>query len=323
LRKCEAAWLDVAQSQDLLITGGVPEGWSPNNHRTEGCGEVDWARLSLVLWKATGKAEYLQMAERTIFNELAFNQYATGDFGHRVYTETGLPAAGAVRAWWCCTLHGLRCFPDIQSSVFQARGDGVRFDLPADGRIETAGLSLRAESFLARDGTVFITVRSAGKAPASVMIRRPGWANELSVRVNDAVVEQSAEDGYLRLRREWRAGDVVALRYGMELRQEDAGKNRTAYCFGPWLLGAPDSENPGYFNELTIENRLTGLEAGSPGNSHPPAPALAFAVPVAQTPFHYIPAEYPEQPGKVVLRAIAEQTGRPTTSWELRFLTQS
>ena len=48
LAACEAAWLDITQSQDLLITGGVPEGWSPNNHRTEGCGEADWLRLNLI-----------------------------------------------------------------------------------------------------------------------------------------------------------------------------------------------------------------------------------------------------------------------------------
>ena len=36
LSQCETAWEDVAASKDALITGGVPEGWSPNNHRTEG-----------------------------------------------------------------------------------------------------------------------------------------------------------------------------------------------------------------------------------------------------------------------------------------------
>ena len=165
LQQCKAAWKDVADSKDLLITGGVPEGWSPNGHRTEGCAEADWVRLSLALWKATGDAQYLTMAERATFNELAFNQYATGDFGHRVYTDTGLPAAGAVRAWWCCTLHGLRCFPDVQTSVFRQRKDGLSYELPLDGRIETAALSATAESSLAQNGTVRITITGAGSSP--------------------------------------------------------------------------------------------------------------------------------------------------------------
>jgi hypothetical protein len=89
----------VAAGKDALITGGVPEGWSPNNHRTEGCAEADWVRLSLSLWRATGKQKYLEAAERAVFNELAFNQFATGDFGHRLYTETGLP-----QRWSCARL---------------------------------------------------------------------------------------------------------------------------------------------------------------------------------------------------------------------------
>jgi Beta-L-arabinofuranosidase, GH127 len=94
LRQCETAWQDVASSEDLLITGGIPEGWSPNKHRTEGCAEADWLRFSLALWQATGNPKYLSMAERTTFNEFTLNQFATGDFGHRVLTETGVTADG-------------------------------------------------------------------------------------------------------------------------------------------------------------------------------------------------------------------------------------
>ena len=134
LKQCEAAWEGVATGKDALLTGGVPEGWSPNGHRTEGCAEADWVRLSLGLWRATGKRKYLETAERAVFNELRFNQFATGDFGHRVYTDTGLPGDGSARAWWCCTLHGLRAFPDIQGSVFRATKEGLWYDLPLDGR---------------------------------------------------------------------------------------------------------------------------------------------------------------------------------------------
>jgi hypothetical protein len=43
-------------------------------------------------------------------------------------------------------------------------------------------------------------------------------------------------------------------------------------------------------------------------------------VPIAATAVAYVPAEYPDQPGSVVLRAVAEQTGQESTGWELRFL---
>ena len=71
-----------------------------------------------------------------------------------------------------------------------------------------------------------------------------------------------------------------------------------------------------YFNELTSENRLFGTPASvSSSGAQPP-----FSVPIAATQLGYSQAEYPDQPGQVTLRPIAEQTGHPTTSWELRFL---
>ena len=233
LSQCEGAWQEITTSKDLLITGGVPEGWSPNNHRTEGCGEADWVRLNLQLWKATGNPKYLVMAERAIFNELAFNQYATGDFGHRVYTETGLPAAGAVRAWWCCTLHGLRCFPDVHSSVFSSENDELRYDLPLDGRIETASFSAQAQASLATDRTILIRITRAEKTPSIIAIRQPEWVDDLQVRLNDAPVQPQKKDGYAIVNRSWTAGDVLEVRYEMRLKSAPSGENRTAFWSWP------------------------------------------------------------------------------------------
>jgi DUF1680 family protein len=322
LHQCEAAWQAIIASKDLLITGGVPEGWSPNNHRTEGCGEADWVRLNLALWKATANQRYLATAERAIFNELAFNQYATGDFGHRVYTDTGLPAAGAVRAWWCCTLHGLRCFPDIEESVFRSTDGALHYDLPLDGQIKTSDLTAAAESNLARDGSVRITMTESGKGVSPLVMCKPDWAQRIDLQLNGNAVEIRETNGFVRLERHWTAGDVVELKYAIELRTMPPVEDRVAFWYGPWLLGAAAADNPAYFNELTSENRLLGSPSSIPvpvGASE----ARAFSVPVAATRFRYAQAEYPDQPGNVELRAIAEQTGQPTTSWELRFLTGS
>jgi len=322
LAQCEEAWAEVAGSRDALITGGVPEGWSPNNHRTEGCGECDWARLTLMLWKATEKKVYLEAAERTIFNELAFNQFSTGDFGHRVYTETGLPAQGAARAWWCCTLHGLRAFPDVEGSVFRSTAEGLWFDLPLDGRMpagesQIGALRAVASSTLGENGTVRITITAAGTGTDSLYLRKPKWAEGVEIRTSGSAKEYPAGDGYVGLDRVWVAGDTVEVKYAMGLRSEAAGGERVAYFYGPWLLGASAADNPAYFNELTAGNRLVRGEERALGGVQP---KRAFVVPVAATEAACLPAEYPDQPGRVVLRALAEQTGMETTGWELRFL---
>jgi len=322
LAQCEEAWAEVAGSRDALITGGVPEGWSPNNHRTEGCGECDWARLTLTLWKTTRKKVYLEAAERTVFNELAFNQFSTGDFGHRVYTATGLPAQGAARAWWCCTLHGLRVFPDVEGSVFRSTAEGLWYDLPLGGRMpggtsEPGALRAVASSTLDENGTVRITITAAGTGMDSLFIRKPKWVETVELRTSGTAREYPAGEGYVGLDRIWVAGDTVEVKYGMGLRSEATGEERVAYFYGPWLLGASAADNPAYFNELTAGNQLErGKEQAAAGAQ----PRRTFLVPVAATEVACLPAEYPDQPGRVVLRAIAEQTGHETTGWELRFL---
>jgi DUF1680 family protein len=320
LRQCESAWQEVAESKDLLITGGVPEGWSPNGHRTEGCAEADWVRFNLSLWKATGNAKYIAMAERATFNELAFNQYASGDFGHRVYTDTGLPAAGAVRAWWCCTLHGLRCFPDVSASAFRSGRDRLYYDIPVDGRMKTTALSATAQSSLATNGLVRITITASNGGKSALLVRKPEWADVVDIQPPGGAAMTPMESGYLGLERIWTEGDVVQVKYGMKLKAIEGAERRVSYWFGPWLLGACAADNPAYFNEMTADNKLGQVvREGKPGGEKVAEP---FAVPIAAREFRCIPAEFPDQPGTVTLRAIAEQTGQPTTSWELRFLSE-
>jgi len=323
LQQCEAAWQDVAQSEDLLITGGVPEGWSPNKHRTEGCGEVDWLRLTFMLWHATANPKYIEMAERTLFNELALNQFSTGDFGHRVLTDTGISGDGAARAWWCCTLHGLRYFPDAQSSAFHNEGAALSFDLPIDSHIVSgnAALSAVASSSLARDGSVRITIKRAEDSAQSLRIRKPGWSQSLTIRVNGAAADFPVTRGYAEIHRVWKTGDVVTVRYGMSVKTISGDHNRTAFTFGPWLLGASAADDPIYFNDLTLENKLNLANdhaAIAKVNANRP-----FTVPIAARTIRYTPAEFPDQKLAVTLRAVAEQTGIPTAAWEMRFLTEA
>jgi len=313
LQRVEAAWQDVVHSGDILVTGGVPEAWSPKKKRTEGCAECDWLRLNLALWQATGNAMYLNTAERVLLNEFAMNQFSTGDFGHALLSELGTPAIVQVRAWWCCTLHGLRAFPDIHRNVFRVDGEEIFYDLPVDGHIETAEISVQATSHLASDGTVRIHAKTVSPRH-TLTLRKPSWARDLNVFVNGRTV-----DG--RTVTNMKAGDVVTTKYAMELREDvlattESMAQRKLFFYGPWLLGAASEVNPGYFNELHPENKLIASSA-HPANEKADS---RFDVPIAATTVAYIPAEFPEQPSHMELRAVAEQTSIGPTQWEMAFL---
>ncbi len=97
------------------------------------------------------------------------------------------------------------------------------------------------------------------------------------------------------------------------------GRGRKALYFGPWLLGASSHDQPEYFNEMYPDNQIT-MESG---RMPYPGRALPFAVPIAATPASCIPAEFPGQPMKVELRAVAEQTGYEPARWQTAFLVRA
>ncbi len=311
LELVEAAWQDVQQSGDVLVTGGVPEAWSPKRLRTEGCAECDWLRLNLALWQATGKSIYLELAAKIIFNEFAMNQFSTGDFGHAMLDSAGIPQVVAVRAWWCCTLHGLRAFSDVQRSVFRVKDAEVFYDLPLDGTLNMPGVSVEATSRLGQDGTVSIRIREASPQQ-TLTLRQPSWASELKVTRNG---KATADYRLTNLS----GGDVITARYGMMFDNRPAGtgalEKRRLLFYGPWLLGLPSAANPGYFNELQASNVLDvgRAEDAAHRNTSP------FEGPIAARSVPYVPAEYPEQPSVANLRAIAEQTACLPTRWEMTF----
>jgi DUF1680 family protein len=335
LERAENEWQAIVDSDNVTLAGGIPEAWQPKALRTEGCGDADWVRLSLALWQLTGKSKYLEMAERSVFNELAMNQFLTGDFGNRVFAPTGVAQRNASRAWWCCTLHGLRCLPDVAEAAFrndrsltvaapkrEAAGT-LYYDLPVDGRGRAGDLRMTAESHLGSDGTVALTVVAAGPGEQAVEIRRPEWARTIAVRVGGSKQETVERGAAFRTARRWKKGDRLTVRYEMRTRAVRKPKSeRIALFHGPWLLGIDEAASPAYYEELRSQNRLA-VELG-PGDeavltrAGAPRPGR-FAVPAAQFEVSYLPGGYPQQPVKALLRPIAEQTGFLSAEWEFWF----
>jgi DUF1680 family protein len=266
--------------------------FQPQMKRDEGCSEADWLRLSLELWRETGKLAYLAEAERTLFNEFSFNQFHTGDFGHHTLTAAGMSEAHA-RAWWCCTLHGLRAMAEVLEGAFHAKDGVLQYDLPVDGRGETPGLVVEAHSAIERDGTVRLQVVSADAGPHTLAARAPEWASNLPEPVTKV----------------WKAGDVLTLRYEMKTNvvRKPKQPNQAALFFGPWLLAVDPQSSPAYFDE---PHQLNKVVLPSDGALAPSTAAPGpFAVPVANFMVRYLPGGYPLQPNTAMLRPIAEHTG--------------
>jgi len=263
----EGAFAELVASPDYLIFGGVPELFSNTNHRDEGCSEADFVRLSLQLWRATGKLAYLEYAERCLVNHLYGNQFDTGDFGHHVLSPHGIaPCEGVGRAWWCCTMHGLRAFCDVLDCSVTSSDEGVRINLFVDGVWTDGMTSWRVCG--EPDGSFSAAVDVPAATEHTLAIRRPSWADEIRIEVNDESVIPQPSGDYIEIVREWARGDTVRVAFtyaarlvsrdGKTLRLDDLSAEpvEAALFYGPWLLGVDSAFDPLFYGEPWQENAI-------------------------------------------------------------------
>ncbi len=299
----EKAYRDLAGSPDLTEFGSVLEyfGWkqpdrlavdrttilqnSGKDPRDEGCGHADFLRLSLDLWRQTGAMDYLERAESCLWNAFLFNQFPTGDFGHHVCSGPGVkPVDNLARAWWCCTMHGYRAFPDVLRTIVTDRAEGIRINLYeevdwSDGKM---GLKLRRSGRQAkpRDWAFSMEVTQAARESRPLLLRIPGWADQASIQVNGAQIPSKVENGYATIERVWHPGDRVELLFGcrLVLRRPDGTTIQPAQLasqpiqalimLGPWLMCVDSVRDPLFFGEPWQNNVIVV------GDSSPAVPLV-------------------------------------------------
>lgn len=322
LQQAEAEWQGILDSGNVLVQGAVPEMFAPQIKRDEGCSEADWLRLSLELWDLTRQPKYMQQAQITLFNEMAMNQFHTGDFGHHSLSDAGLVAPFA-HAWWCCTFHGLRALAAVFQSVFHGESGALLYDLPVDGLGTAPGLTVRADSALERNATIQLSVIKTDGQSHELRVRVPEWASAVTLSLGGQAVKTQLQNGYLSALRVWRAGDVLTATYALQTRLvKRGGEGRQVAVFhGPWLLAVDQTTSPAYFDEPANENKVDLPEKGG-RVALKLASAMAtparFAVPVAHFRLSYLPGGYLIQPQTALLRPIAEYTDGPDQN-ELSF----
>ena len=330
LQIVEKGCREIVELGNLLLQGAVPEAFKPKMKRTEGCTEADWLRLNLMLWQVTQNPEYADHAERTLFNEFSMNQFDTGDFGHRVLdpdgvaSGTGGEGAGTARAWWCCTLHGLRCIPEIFRHVFRAGTEGLYYDFPVDGYGAKGKWSVRAESNLEEDGSVVLKAVSASQKTEWLWVRKPAWAEDVRIFVGDEEQSIKSRGLYSGLQRRWKDGDEIRISYMMKTRMElEKESGRISFFHGPWLLGVDEEASPFFFDEPYSLNRIPAeiLESDAPDlEAQSGSPDTPFSIPAARFELPYFPGGYSMLPMKALFRPVAEQTGFRSAAWIFYFM---
>ena len=272
LRAVEEQWSD-AYGTKTYVTGGQgsrhrdeafgdPYELPPDRAYNETCAAIASVMLNWRLLLATGRRRYADQLERGLYNAAAAGLSADGT--HFFYTNPLQlrPGHGGMQEdspierlpWYgcpCCPPNLARLGATLHHYVATSGGDGLDLHLYAPGRItaelEGGPAELSVETAYPWQGRVTITVMRSPDGPWELALRRPGWCQR--VTVSGAHLAED-DDGYLRGRQVWAAGQQITVDFDMPVRAVtahpavDAVRGCTALQRGPVVYCLEQRDQP-------------------------------------------------------------------------------
>lgn len=257
LQSLERQWQDMTRGK-LFLTGGLGsryegEGFGdPYELPSDQCYCETCAAIGSVFWnwrmlQITGEARFADLIERALYNGVLSGVSLDGS--EFFYMNPLLSRGGYARKPWytvaCCPPNLMRLFASLPQYFVSYDRGGLQVHLYGSGTVHLPqdggqGIALSMQSDYPWDGRVTLTVDQANGSVWELRLRKPGWCERFTVRVNDEPVEAPRLDaGYIVLERAWQPGDEVALEFGIEPYfveahpRVDAVRDSVAIQYGP------------------------------------------------------------------------------------------
>jgi DUF1680 family protein len=251
---------DFLQNTQCYATGGygpveriMPPGslgkaleFQPNDFEAP-CGSWAGFKLSRYLTQFTGEARYGDWAERLLYNGIGASLQINGHGQHFYYADYRV--AGGVKIfsrnpYTCCsgtyiqdvaTFHDLIYYKD-DSSLY------VSLYVPSTvtWKSKYGDVKVTQETKYPEAETSTFTLQMAQNAAFPLNFRVPGWAHDVSLKVNGAPVQLACAPGtWATINRTWSSGDRVEVHIPLTLRLQAVDEQhprRAAFVRGPVVL---------------------------------------------------------------------------------------
>ena len=283
---CRVLWTDVTRRQ-MFVTAGIGqqefwEGFSfdydlPNDMTyNETC-----ASIGLVFWaqrmnRLEMKGDYYDAIERALYNGILSGLSFDGTRYFYVNLLESVPraiderrnpayAAGTRQGWFpcaCCPPNIARLVASIGGYAYSADESGlaVHLYLGSETSFDTGGTRVRVKTEAGFPWKEEVRIAVDPEVPArfALSVRVPAWCKDFSAKIGGTKAVGALVDGYLRIEREWRSGDVLELRLPMPPRRiranplvrEDAGK--VALMRGPVVYCLEEIDNGSLLSDLRL-----------------------------------------------------------------------
>ena len=279
--------------------GAVPgiEGFGPayvlpnKDTYDETCAAVGNVFFNYRMFLASGNAKYVDVAEVALYNNVLAGVNMEGNkfFYVNVLEADGRKAFNHGRAgrspWFgtaCCPSNMARLIPQVPGMLYSHTDDDIFCAFYAssttDVPLETGNVKLSQQTDYPFDGTIVIDVEPVQEGSEfTLWLRIPTWCNDRFVpgelysyadrvsesvmaRVNGKKVRAEVTDGYMPIKRQWKAGDKVQLHLPMPVRYSvvdervEADSNRVCITRGPLVYCAEQPDNAYPASNYIISN---------------------------------------------------------------------
>ncbi len=256
LQVAENFW-EIVVNNHTYITGGNSE-WEHfgeanvldaerTNCNCETCNTYNMLKLTRELFKITGNSKYADYYENTFINAILssqnpktgmttyFQPMATGFF--KVYSSE-------TNHFWCCTGSGMENFSKLGDSIYYKDDNSVYVIRYTSSKLtwDEKGMTITQTADIPMSDTATYTINTSGKSvSADIVLRVPDWiAGDPVVSINGTKTDVKIVNGFIRLSRTWKDGDVIKYTMPMEIVAYDLPDNENviAFKYGPVVLSA-------------------------------------------------------------------------------------
>lgn len=267
LAAIHAIWENVV-GKKLHLTGGcgaraAGEAYGDNYELPHRCYNETCAAIAFMFWNhrmflMTGDGKYMDVFERTLYNGFMSGVSLSGD---RFFYPNPLEYDGreannhghAGRAPWfgcaCCPPNVLRTMASLGGYAYGVKGDELYVNLYAEGEgradLGSTEVIVTQETRYPWDGRVKMGIQPRDSSEFELCLRVPSWvlgrplpsdlyhyvndeAAAWKITVNGQPIDAPLKDGYARIRRSWKAGDIVELDLPMTVRRVGGNDNIAA-----------------------------------------------------------------------------------------------
>lgn len=237
-----------------------------NGYTGETCCTYNMLKLARHLFCWDAGADVADWYERALYNHILAQQDTASGMvcyflpllsgAHKVYSTPD-------RSFWCCVGSGFESHAKYAEAAYYHSADTLFVNLFIPTRLQwhEKGLTLTQHTSMPETDTTVLTIDQAPEGEMTMALRYPSWSGRPEVRVNGRRVAVKGRPGsYIGLRRHWKKGDRVEVRYPMDLHLDATPDNpsRAAVLYGPvvlaGLLGTEDMQDPAPFSNPDVRN---------------------------------------------------------------------